>query len=55
MQCANWSAIANLQHNLFRDTLDEWMDSSSKLLHASSQMAEAAMRPLAEWKRDAAA
>ena len=55
MQCANWSAVADLQHNLFRDALDEWLDSSSKLLHASSQMAEAAMRPLAESKCDTAA
>ena len=55
MGCKNFSDVAEVQRELVCRGLDEWFDSSAKLLAVTSRIAEDAMRPVEEHAhRDAA-
>lgn len=55
MRCANLSEVAGVQQDLLRKSLDEWLESSSKLLRVSGKVAEDAVRPIEALVRHEAA
>jgi hypothetical protein len=46
LRCTNLSEVAELQHELLKKGLDEWLDGGTKLLRVSSRIAENAVRPI---------
>ena len=55
MRCSSLSEVAELQQGMLRKGIDEWLDSSSKLLKTSGRIAEDVVRPIEERVRQEAA
>jgi len=55
MQCKSLSDVAEVQRDLMRKNLDEWLEGGSKLLHVSSRIVEDAVRPIEDKIRREAA
>ena len=55
MRCTNLSEMADLQQDLLRRGIDEWLEGGSKLLQVSGRVAEEAIRPIQERVRQEAA
>jgi hypothetical protein len=46
LHCKNLSDVAELQRDLLRKNIDEWLEGGSKLLRVSGRIAEDAVRPI---------